>query len=134
MSPLQQVEIERRRGDVERAHERGRGRDDYDYMGSVAQGERGRERNNPLLSVVADASCAVGRAKDSLTHSPSHSRQTPGAERVKTSGDRGSERVNIGSRDISSEDNRSEVSDVGSMQLEELAPPPQEWATNVRNY
>ena len=96
---------------------------------------RGREntRDNPLLLVAAEVTCIPTPAHESLSPSlPGPHEQSPsarrarmsGSERVKAETPDGGEGVTIKSHDLINEDDWSETSGtVGSMQLEELAPP-----------
>lgn len=136
---LLQVENERRLNTLGSTdgHREGLQGDGDNYRG---RGGRRQERDNPLISVVTEASCAAVQAGDSsmppspsLTRPPLHThihKKVPGTERVNISGDEGVKMkdkrkgINTRSHDSRSEEDWSETSGtVGSMQVEELTPP-----------
>lgn len=118
----QQVERQRRRQveDCTRLNprEHSRGRREHN--------RKRDDRDNPLLSAVDDPTCSsehVPVVSPSFPLSPSVAR-----EQQPRGGGRGPpdsrERIMVGSRDPKSGEDWSETSSVGSMQLEELEPPP----------
>ena len=127
------------------------GRERGDIGESGRRGERGREvTDNPLLSVVTETTCAVAQV-NSPAHFPTHSpalspshvatqpsvvaerANTSGTERVKSPTSDSGEGVNAKSHDLKNEEDWSETSDtVGSMKVEELAPPTNDGLESVR--
>ena len=120
MGQLQQVERERRQEEqTRRVHGRGRGQ----------EGKR-RDRDNPLLSVVDDPTCSSARAgvlspSTFLPHSEAathHQQQHYGGGRNQPDSRK---RVMPRSHDLkSAEEHSAPSSSEGSMQLDELVPPP----------